>query len=49
MICDLDGSLGSRQFLNVVIERTCFTSRAADKGGAFNWLFGGPTSTKKKL
>ena len=28
MICDLNGSLGSRQFLNVVNERTCFTSRA---------------------
>ena len=26
MICDLNGSLGSRQFLNVVNERTCFTS-----------------------
>ena len=23
MICDLNGSLGSRQFLNVVNERTC--------------------------
>ena len=28
MICDLNGSLGSRQFLNVVNERTCFTSCA---------------------
>ena len=28
MICDLDGSLGSQQFLNVVNKRTCFTSRA---------------------
>ena len=28
MIRDLNGSLGSRQFLNVVNERTCFTSRA---------------------
>ena len=28
MICDLNGSLGSRQFLNVVNERTCFTSSA---------------------
>ena len=25
MICDLNGSLGSRQFLNVVNEKTCFT------------------------
>ena len=30
MICDLNGSLGSRQFLNVVNERTCFTSRACE-------------------
>ena len=29
MICDLNGALGSRQFLNVVNERTCFTSRAS--------------------
>ena len=28
MICDLNRSLGSRQFLNVVNERTCFTSCA---------------------
>ena len=26
MICDLNGSLGSQQFLNIVNERTCFTS-----------------------
>ena len=28
MISDLDGSLGSRYFLNVVNERTCFASCA---------------------
>ena len=26
MISDLEGSLGSRQFLNVANERTCFAS-----------------------
>ena len=28
MISDLDGSLGSRHFLNVVNEKTCFASCA---------------------
>ena len=28
MISDLNGSLGSRQFLNVANERTCFASSA---------------------
>ena len=28
MISDLNGSLGSRQFLNVANERTCFASCA---------------------
>ena len=28
MISDLNGSLGSRQFLNVADERTCFLHRA---------------------
>lgn len=28
MISDLNGSLGSRQFLNVADERTCFLQRA---------------------
>ena len=28
MISDLNGSLGSRQFLNVANERTCFASWA---------------------
>ena len=28
MISALDGSLGSRYFLNLVNERTCFASRA---------------------
>ena len=28
MISDLNGSLGSRQFLNVANERTCFASYA---------------------
>ena len=29
MISDLNGSLGSRQFLKVVNERTCFASARA--------------------
>ena len=29
MISDLNGSLGSRQFLNVANERTCFASCAS--------------------
>ena len=29
MISDLNGSLGSRQFLNVANERTCFVSCAS--------------------
>ena len=29
MIIDLNGSLGSQQFLNVANERTCFTSCAS--------------------
>ena len=29
MISDLNGSLGSRQFLNVRNERTCFASYAS--------------------
>ena len=29
MISDLDGALGSRYFLNVANERTCFASRAS--------------------
>ena len=28
MISDLDGSLGSRYYINVVNERTCFSSCA---------------------
>ena len=36
MICDLIGSLGSRQFLNVVNERTCFTSTFVEKIAHYN-------------
>ena len=37
--CDLDGALGSRYFLNVANERTCFASRAcAFKSSGWNAL-----------
>ena len=40
MICDLNGSLRSRQFLNVVNERTCFTSCALKRSSGFSSFFG---------
>ena len=40
MITDLNGSLGSRQFLNVANERTCFASCAStfERTGLFTRL-----------
>ena len=39
MISDLDRSLGSRYFLNVANERTCFASCAsAFKSAAFSFI-----------